>query len=336
MSGAEAQAAAMSAASERFLVTGAYGCIGAWVTRELVRLGLPVVTYDLGGSDHRLVQVLSPDELERVVRVHGDITDLGRLERAIDEQAITNVIHLAALQVPFCRENPSLGARVNVEGTVNVLEAVKRRRDRMRHLVYASSVAVYDAAGDGAVPLGLSGTPPTLYGVYKRANEGCAAVYWADDGVSSIGLRPHTVYGVARDQGMTSVVTRAMLAAAVGRPFDIPYGGSSQLQYAPDAAHAFVAASRVAYEGAAVHNLSGEVVAIRDVIEAIVKVAPSAAGRITFADVTLPVPEEVDAASLASIIGSPRDTPLEEGVRETIARFRHLVERDLVDVGSLG
>ena len=71
-------------------------------------------------------------------RVNGDITDLAALERALDEHGVTNVIHLAALQVPHCRANPPLGAAVNVVGTVNVLEAVKRRADRMGPVVYAS------------------------------------------------------------------------------------------------------------------------------------------------------------------------------------------------------
>ena len=70
---------------------------------------------------------MSPDELAGVTFVAGDITDLALVERTFDEHGITNVIHLAALQVPFCRANPPLGALVNVVGTVNVFEAVKRR-----------------------------------------------------------------------------------------------------------------------------------------------------------------------------------------------------------------
>ena len=68
----------------------------------------------------------------------------------------------------------------------------------------------------------MSGQPGTLYGVYKRANEGTAHVYWADHGVASVGLRPHTVFGPGRDQGLTSAPTTAMLAAACGRPYRDP------------------------------------------------------------------------------------------------------------------
>ena len=54
---------------------------------------------------------------------------LGDLRRLLDEHEITRVVHLAALQVPFVRANPPLGMRVNVAGTVNVLEAVASRLD---------------------------------------------------------------------------------------------------------------------------------------------------------------------------------------------------------------
>src|SRR5258705_12676333 len=96
--------------SERFLVTGALGCIGAWTVRELVHEGVPVVAYDIGSDPRRLALILTPDELAKVTLIAGDITDLPSLERAIGDNEITNVVHLAALQVPFCRADPPLGA----------------------------------------------------------------------------------------------------------------------------------------------------------------------------------------------------------------------------------
>jgi UDP-glucuronate 4-epimerase len=290
----------------RFLVTGAFGCIGAWTVAELVRGGRDVVTFDLATEPRRLSLLL--DDRSGFTHVAGDITDEAAVDAAFD--GVTHVIHLAALQVPFVRADPPLGARVNVVGTVNVFEAAKRRGLRV---VYASSIAALDAAGS------LDGAPTTLYGAFKRANEHTAAVYFAESGVESVGLRPHTVYGVGRDQGLTSAPTVAMLAAAAGRAYTIPYGGACQMQFARDVARAFIAAAESDALGSAVHNLPGRRVSVEEIVAAI------GADDIRHDDVRLPFPEEVDGSSFAAVVPGFAETPLEEGVRATIERFRTLL-----------
>jgi nucleoside-diphosphate-sugar epimerase len=305
-----------------FLVTGAHGCIGAWVVHELVERGDRVTTFDLSTDPRRLALLLTPEQLAAVPHEAGDISDLETVERVLDDYEITNVIHLAALQVPFCRADPPLGARVNVLGTVNVFEGVRRRLDRMGPVVYASSVAAFDAPEEDAPP-SMSGHPGTIYGVYKRANEGTASVYWAENAVASVGLRPHTVYGVGRDQGLTSAPTTAMLAAAAGLPSTIPYGGAAQLQLAQDVARAFIDASLSGAAGATVHNMPGPSVSIREVIAAIAEAVPGSA--IDFDDTRLPFPEDTDASSFAEIVPGFTTTSLDDGVRSTIERFRGLL-----------
>jgi UDP-glucuronate 4-epimerase len=340
--------------SERFLVTGALGCIGAWVVRQLVTEGVPTTVLDTGGSTHRLRYLLSEQELEQVTQVKGDITDGKAVLGTVREHGITNLIHLAALQVPFCKADPARGAAVNVLGTVNVFEAVKQSDTMTGPVVYASSIAAYEAPpqgaaaerGSAAAPAGggrngtdggahvvaaqPAGFPATHYGVFKRANEGNARVYWADDGIPSVGLRPYVIYGVGRDQGMTSVPTAAMLAAARGLPAHIPFGGRSQFQYAADAADAFIRAARAGYQGADVFNLAGPAVHMTEVVEAITAAVPELSGKVTFDDTQLPFPEEVESSSLVEVIGAPRLTPIAEGVADTIERFRALTAAGLI------
>ena len=79
--------------SERFLVTGALGCIGAWTCRLLVEEGVPVVGYDLGSDPHRLKLIMSPEQLEQVTLVPGDVTDLDQLLGVLGEHEISNVVH---------------------------------------------------------------------------------------------------------------------------------------------------------------------------------------------------------------------------------------------------
>ena len=322
-------------ADERFLVTGALGCIGAWTVRNLVQEGVPVTVFDLATEPLRLQLLLSDDELAQVNFVAGDIADLSAFEEALDDNDITHVIHLAGLQVPFCKADPPLGARVNVVGTANVFEAVKRRQERIDKVVYASSVAVFGAPEDyepGAVMRDDSTLMPhTHYGVYKQANEGTAHVYWLDEGVSSIGFRPYVVYGVGRDQGITSTPTTAMLAAAANLPYHISYGGRTVFQYADDTARAFIQAARADYAGAGAFNLGGFAPDMQDVKDAIDRAAPEAADKITFEDIQLPFPQEVDGSGLEAAIGTVAHKPLTEGVAETVALFRELIVAGKID-----
>lgn len=305
---------------ERFLVTGAGGCIGAWVIAQLVGEGTPAVAFDASDDDHRLRLLLDDAALAALPRVRGDITDLAGFERTVDEHGITHVIHLAALQVPFCRADPPLGARVNVVGTVHVFEAVARRAERMGPVVYASSVAAYDALEEGEQDAAMQGIPSTLYGVFKRANEGTASVYAAEQGIRSVGLRPHTVYGPGRDQGLTSAPTVAMLAAAAGEDYTLPFGGRYQLQYAPDVAAAFVAAARSEPDGAELRDIGGPTVHTDEVIAAIGAAAPGV--TIDYEPVELPFPADTGDHAPA--------TPLAAGVADAIGRFRVLLDRGLV------
>jgi UDP-glucuronate 4-epimerase len=316
-----------SGGRSRFLITGALGAIGVWAMRSLLERGQVVVALDVGEDEHRLPLALDASQADAAVRVQADITDLDALEHVIDEHQITNVIHLAALQVPFVRADPALGARVNVVGTVNVFEAVRRRAERMGPLVYASSIAVYGASGT----LDGGDHPGTLYGVHKRDNESTAVRYFEDYGVSSIGLRPHTVYGPGRDQGLTSAPTIAMLAAAARVPYRIPFGGRAQLQYAPDVGAAFAAAAMLDYEGASVHDLDGESVAVADLAAMIERIVPEAPGLIVADEPALPFPGTVDGSSFARLVGGSLMRPLEEGVTDAIRRFERLLADGLVE-----
>lgn len=308
----------MNTTSERFLITGALGCIGAWSCAQLVREGVPVVVYDLGTNTERLELAMSGDDLDRLTMISGDVTDLEQVERTIVDHEITHIVHLAAMLLPLVKADPPRGASVNVVGATNVFEAAKRHG--VRGFAYASSAAVY---GPGAGPrVEDAGDPTSLYGVFKLANEGTARVFFEDEGVGSVGLRPYVVYGPGRDHGLTADPTLAMIAAARGEPYAMRWGGRCQLQYAADAARIFIAAARAEHDGAAVFNLGGPSSHMTEVVDAIEAAAPEMSGQITFEDVQLPFPEEMDSGGLEDVIGPIAWTPLEEGTRQTIEHYR--------------
>ena len=318
---------------ERFLISGSGGCIGAWAVATLVREGTAVVAFDVSDDDHRLRLVLDDNELEGLVTRRGDIRDLATVQAVVEDEEITHILHLAALQVPFCQANPVLGSQVNVTGTVNVFEAARQSNGRVRGLSYASSVAVFGPAVmylDGVATDSSILAPTTLYGAFKQANEWTAQVYSADWGVGSVGLRPCIVYGPGRDQGLTSDPTKAMVAAAAGKPSHIGFGGSSTFQHAEDAAACFIAAARLELDSAAVHNMSGPSASMAEVADMITSVLPDA--LVTVGDEPLSLPDRIDGSGIDQLLDdTSQQRPLLEGIADSIAEFSRLIDAGLVE-----
>ena len=296
------------------LVTGSGGCIGSWILAILVRAGVPVVAFDLVDDRGRPGLLMSEAELGQVTWELGDIADHEAVDRVVSAHGIGAIIHLAALQVPFCRADPIAGARANVVGTVAVFEAA--RRHGVRRLAYASSVAAHAAPPE---------TPylATLYGAYKACNEAIARPYWRDWQVASVGIRPGVVYGVGRDQGMTSKTTVAILAGAVGKKYEVPFRGAVSYLYAGEIASAFVRAVSRDGEGAPVFDCSGVVATVEEGLDTLRRLAPGA--RVCAGGDPLPFPAEDRDALLRAHIGDYGAISLEEGTAETLRAFEVLV-----------
>ena len=264
----------------RVLMTGGYGCIGSWVAKQLVERDHEVWTFDLKQDTHRLDLVLDPGKQSSVHFVAGDVSDPAAVREAVARVGASHILHLAGLQTPTCRADPILGAKVNVIGTLAVFEAALAHKQQVERVVYASSAAVHGPRLDlSAGRLGdeVRLSPLSHYGAYKVSNELNARVYWLDQGITSIGLRPWTVYGVGRDFGMTSEPTKAIKAVAVGRRYHISYGGLQDLQYVGDVAATFVRALEHPFQGADAFNLRGAVEPIEAFVAALGDVAPAAA-----------------------------------------------------------
>jgi nucleoside-diphosphate-sugar epimerase len=307
---------------EHFLITGAMGCIGAWVVRHLSADGAEMTLFDISTDDRRLRLIVDEADLAGPRRLQGDLTVTDQVLAAAE--GATHIIHLGALQVPTCRANPPLGAAINVAGTANVFEAAQAHG--VRNLVYTSSVAVFghpDLYDTDILPNDAPRAPTTHYGVYKVANEDTAKVYWHENGTPSVGLRPHTVYGPGRDQGVTSYPSQALLAAVRGLPYHIEYGGWMAFQYASDVARIVIASARAEPGGCDVYNIAGSEAPVSSFVEAII-------GTTDFAGITcgadqLPFPRGLDDSALEARLGSVPQTSLAEGVTETADWFRRAI-----------
>lgn len=183
-----------------FLVTGGAGFIGSHVCERLLREGHSVWTLD------DLNSFYDPDIKRRNLReiqalggrfefIQGDLTDRATVEEVFAGNAFDQVIHLAARAgVRPSLEEPALYQRVNVEGTVHILEGA--RRHKVKKLVLASSSSVYGI--NSKVPFSEGDpifAPISPYAASKLACEALGHVYHHVYGLDVVMLRFFTVYG---------------------------------------------------------------------------------------------------------------------------------------------
>jgi nucleoside-diphosphate-sugar epimerase len=302
------------------LVTGAGGCLGAWTLVALVQAGVKVCAFDVSPDRSRPTLLTDHPGLHGVDWITGDIAHAGDVETAFAASGARSVIHVAGLQTPACRADPMQGAAVNVLGTLHVFEAA--RRHRVARLAYASSLGAL-----GAEPGSTWGV--SLYNAWKYCDEQIARAYWHDHRVASIGLRLGVLYGVGRDAGQSAGGTFAMLAAAAGRDFRVPFTGPVTWLHAAEAASALVQAIASARDGAAVLPLSGDGATVESMLARLALLVPGM--RVDCAGAPLPYPADLPDAPTRQHLGPFARIPLGEGLDATVAHFRRLIAARRLD-----
>ena len=297
------------------LVTGAAGCIGAWTVKLLSELDAFPVVFDLTENRQRLELIMKG--ANSITWELGDITDFDRLQEVIIKYNIKAIIHLAALQVPFCKADPIGSTKINVVGTTHIFELA--RQNNISRLSYASSVA--------AKAMGDNEWLATLYGAHKLCSEQMAAVYWQDWGIPSVGIRPAVVYGPGRDQGMSSAPTIAMLAASTGKSYDIPFSGPISYVHVEDTALRFVKAAARSYEGAHVFDLDGTPCEIEELISLIKSHYSDA--KIGFFGAPMPFPANADDGRLNEFLEISGCRSMAQGIEETLKVFDQAKKRGI-------
>src|SRR5436305_67925 len=105
------------------MITGGSGFLGTYVVRMLAERGDRVVIFDAVGPAPELAALTAPYE-QHIVRVRGQILDLSSLVRCVQQHRVERIFHAAALyDPPYSLQEPVITFEVNVNGTINVLEA---------------------------------------------------------------------------------------------------------------------------------------------------------------------------------------------------------------------
>lgn len=183
----------------RVLVTGGSGFIGTYAMKRLLEKGHSVTNYDLVTPSEERLFVLRNFE-NRIPFEKGGVEDLPSLIAAIKKHDTDTVVHTAAIVEPTeCHENPGITYKINMGGTINVLEAA--RLLDLKRVIYMSSIGVYTTKKyepiDENHPVLQSDEGPasTAYGASKVGGECFCWAYHERYGLDFIALRPSAVYG---------------------------------------------------------------------------------------------------------------------------------------------
>ncbi|AXN37651.1 GDP-mannose 4,6-dehydratase [Peribacillus butanolivorans] len=185
--------------NKTYLITGAAGFIGFFLSRKLLEQGCRVIGvdnindyYDVNLKYTRLGQL---EPFDKFTFIKGDISDKTMITSIFEEHKPNIVINLAAQAgVRYSIENPDVYIQSNIIGFYNILEAC--RHNPVDHLVYASSSSVYGA--NKKVPFeetDFVDNPVSLYASTKKSNELMAHTYSHLYNIPATGLRFFTVYG---------------------------------------------------------------------------------------------------------------------------------------------
>lgn len=298
------------------LVTGGAGFIGSHSVEALLSIEAQVTVLDNLATG----KLSNLPKSTRLNFIQGDIRDVQTVEHAL--QGVSHVLHLAAqVSVTASIADPVLSFTHNVQGFLNVLDGV--RRHQIKHMVYASSAAVYGTPIklplDESAPI----SPLSPYALEKSINDQYASLYHDLYGVDAIGMRYFNVYGPRQDSASAyaGVISR-FASAIIKRDVLTVFGDGEQTRdfvFVKDVALLNVRALQS--EAVGVCNIAtGSSISLLELIQNLgrcsgsvpqVVHAPPASGDIVYSATT--------TSRMRSWFGAMEMTPIETGLQQLMA-----------------
>ncbi len=304
------------------LITGS-GLVGTSFAQAAVRRDARLVFYDAKPRGVFLDKKVPGADIELV---QGDILDLPALLHAIVSHRVDTVVHTAGLVGTKVAEAPYTGVRINVMGTINVLEAV--RLAGVRRLVHISSLSVYDQRRDCLAPLreDFPRGNGRLYDNTKVAKELMVEAYQRLYGFEVIVLRLAKLYGLGHFHGgsaggrLIQTLVQCGLRSEVARVLR-PLTTDFEYIYAKDVGRAVDIAATIPLPEETCFNIgSGEVLTFDELVRAIRGVLPGLDVKILPGPVPgTQVKQPMDLSRARDVLGWEPQYTMEEGFRDYVA-----------------
>ncbi len=240
------------------LVTGGRGFIGRAVAKLLQRAGYEVVSLDATQL------TTSGAEIDEVLC---DLTDAVQLQRVFEARRIGGIIHLAAILPTAAQREPVRATRVNVEGSLHLLEMA--RRFGVQRFVFGSSLSVYGTCPvDHVASEADRAAPEDLYGAAKLYVEQLGDAYRRSHGLEFVSLRIGRVVGPGAESPSSAWRSQIfeLLEATSAAEIALPYVGLERilLVHVDDAARMLAALLQVERPAHAIYNAVCESVVVAD------------------------------------------------------------------------
>jgi UDP-glucose 4-epimerase len=304
----------------RVLVTGGSGAIGSFVVEELVNRGDEVTVFDI-----------DPPTQNKVSFVKGDITDLESVLDAVS--GVDAVIHLAAILPPACEQDPHRAEKINVGGTLNILDAIQGTGKRV--VCLSSKGALGSMTGQYAhptyEPVGESHykNPVNVYGTTKMAVEQYCQAYSANKNVDVSVVRLSSTWGPGKGprHGELDLISRLIEGAARGKRIHVTGGDQrNDLVYYADIAQGLVRlVGAVRLPHLVYHIGSGRVVKLSDFGVALADLFPDSLltieGGLNYFEQIQPTYCLLDISRARQDIGYEPKFDVEAGVKDYLLRM---------------
>ena len=303
------------------LVTGALGFLGKTTIQMLVDRDYFVYGLDLPGKE--IPPVIKNLDSSTFNLIEGNILD-DDLDEVLPS-SIEHVIHLAGLmdvQDPFT--DPKIFEKVNVDGTVHILDACKNKR--VRRFIFASSAAVYGNALESPITEDHTLTPLNPYGRSKALAEEQVTKLGNEYSLETICLRFFNIYGPGQPIGQSGLIPTFMSSVKSGDDLVI-YGSGKRKRsfvHVEDAARAIVLSCEVASAAGHTFNICGDIsISVNDLANDILRLSGRTDIKVIYEDMS----REFAGDSICSgekatrILGYNSMIRFAEGLQETVIAY---------------